>query len=133
RSDETTEVFIENTDQRIDLPWFWVKESEADDDPTEQEESKPSTFCNMSEIYTMLQKGKQYYTGYLKNKHNTDNAWLQGLIIHVEDDTGGCFSQYPLHADAQSQQYRWQVLPNSTTPKDFALSFGIRSQVGVSW
>ncbi|KFD61255.1 LOW QUALITY PROTEIN: hypothetical protein M514_13112 [Trichuris suis] len=128
RSDETTEVFIENTDQRIDLPWFWVKESEADDDPTEQEESKPSTFCNMSEIYTMLQKGKQYYTGYLKNKHNTDNAWLQGLIIHVEDDTGGCFSQYPLHADAQSQQYRWQVLPNSTTPKDFALSFGIRSQ-----
>ncbi|KFD45297.1 hypothetical protein M513_13826 [Trichuris suis] len=129
RSNGTTEVFIEETDQRTALPWLWVNTSATVEGPTEQKEPKLTTYCNMSEIYTMLQNGTLYHKGYLKNKHNTDNAWLEGTIIHLHDDAGGCFSQFPVNTEVQSRRYRWLVMPNSTTPVNFALSFGISSGV----
>ncbi|KFD59561.1 hypothetical protein M514_28259 [Trichuris suis] len=129
RSNGTTEVFIEETDDYTALPQLWVNTSTTVEGPTEPKESKLTTYCNMSEIYTMLQNRTQYHNGYLKNRYNTDNAWLEGTIIHPHDDTGGCFSRFPVNTEVQSRRYRWLVLPNSTTPRNFALSFGISSGV----
>ncbi|KFD45675.1 hypothetical protein M513_13447 [Trichuris suis] len=125
----TTKVLMEYTDDRVTLPRFWVKKDKIDADLIKRKVSKLALHCSQNDINVMVQTRQRFYTGYLKNKHNTDNAWLEGPIIHLHDQShSGCFSPYPTHTDARSRKYRWDVLPYTTTPRDFARTFGINSK-----
>ncbi|KFD45624.1 hypothetical protein M513_13496 [Trichuris suis] len=129
----TTKVLMEYTDDRVTLPRFWVKKDKIDADLIKRKVSKLSLYCSQDDINVMVQTRQRFYTGYLKNKHNTDNAWLEGPIIHLHDQShSGCFSPYPTHTDARSRKYRWDVLPYTTTPRDFARTFGINSNHGTT-
>ncbi|CDW59367.1 hypothetical protein TTRE_0000770001 [Trichuris trichiura] len=119
----TTKVLIEDSDDYTALPRFWVKNGPVDHNLIKKKLQKLNYRCNPSEINDMVITKQQYHTGYLKDKQNTDHAWLEGPIIHLHDNSAeGCFTPYPVHADVKSRQYRWIVVPDTTTPRDFALS-----------
>ncbi|CDW60820.1 hypothetical protein TTRE_0000921901 [Trichuris trichiura] len=119
----TTKVLVEDTDDYTALPRFWLKRGTIDEDYIKRKLLKLNLYCKESEISEMAKGGQQYYTGYLKNKENTDNAWVDGAVVHVHDPTGECFGPYPVHADVKSRKYRWQILPDTTTARDFAQTF----------
>ncbi|CDW55028.1 hypothetical protein TTRE_0000329901 [Trichuris trichiura] len=122
----TTKIIAEDTDDYIALPRFWVKKATIDSDLIKKKVQKLNKYCSPSEINVMVQTRQSYHVGYLKNKHNTDNAWLEGAIIHLHDNSDyGCFSPYPVHSEAANRRYRWRFLPDTTTPRDFARTFGI--------
>ncbi|KFD61728.1 hypothetical protein M514_26071, partial [Trichuris suis] len=84
---------------------FWVKQGTIDGDFIKRKVLKLNKYCKESEIGLMVKESQKYHRGYLKNKHNTDNAWLEGTIIHLHDDTGECFGPYPVHAEFESRRY----------------------------
>ncbi|CDW55027.1 hypothetical protein TTRE_0000329801 [Trichuris trichiura] len=125
-SSGTTKFIVEDTVNYIALPRFWVKKATIDADIIKRKVQKLNHYCNQSEINVMVQARQNYHDGYLKNRQNTDNAWLEGPIIHLHDNSDrGCFGPDPVHSEVPTRRYRWRVLPHTTTPRDFARIFGI--------
>ncbi|CDW55026.1 hypothetical protein TTRE_0000329701 [Trichuris trichiura] len=128
-SSGTTKYIVEQTGNYISLPRFWVKKATIDADVIKRKVQKLNQYCNPSEINVMVQTRQKYHVGYLKNRQNTDNAWLEGAIIHLHDNSDrGCFGPYPVHSEVATRQYSWQVLPHITTPRDFARTFGMSAK-----
>ncbi|KFD61730.1 hypothetical protein M514_10991 [Trichuris suis] len=120
-----TKVLVEDTDDYTALPQFWVKRGKVDDDLLMRKLLKLNMYCLDEMIKAMVKTKQRLHTGYLRNKHNTDNAWIEGDIVHLHDETGGCFTPYPIHAEVKSRQYRWLALPYFITPIVFARSFSV--------
>ncbi|KFD53029.1 hypothetical protein M513_06145 [Trichuris suis] len=67
--------------------------------------------CPRGELNALLKGGyKKLHEGYLKDPLNTDNAWMEGLIIHIHDALGSCFGSSTQPLGKRSKPYFWESL-----------------------
>ncbi|CDW56006.1 hypothetical protein TTRE_0000428001 [Trichuris trichiura] len=64
--------------------------------------------CSDDELLEIVDAKRLIHGGYLKDNLNTDNAWMEGFIIHLTDPNGNCF---PLPPASESSRYNWLNLP----------------------
>ncbi|XP_062263255.1 ADP-ribose pyrophosphatase, mitochondrial [Platichthys flesus] len=69
----------------------------------------PSERAKINEHITTLFKstGFQVYKGYVDDPRNTDNAWMETVVVNFHDDSGDSVSELPLHAGDDAGQVKW--------------------------
>ncbi|KFD49222.1 hypothetical protein M513_09873 [Trichuris suis] len=69
--------------------------------------SKEIGGCPQSELWHVVKGLKEVHSGYLKDRRNTDNAWMDGIIVHLHDQAGHCFGSKSSRAAQAKGVYSW--------------------------
>nr|XP_019958608.1 PREDICTED: ADP-ribose pyrophosphatase, mitochondrial isoform X1 [Paralichthys olivaceus] len=77
----------------------------------------PSEKAKIYERITKLFKstGFPVYKGYVDDPRNTDNAWMETVVVNFHDDSGNSVSELPLQAGDDAGQVKWADVDSSST------------------
>lgn len=69
---------------------------------------------NIGQLKEMVEKffdnGEEIYRGYVDDPRNTDNAWMETVVLHFHDESGDQVGQFPLHAGDDAAAICWMEL-----------------------
>merc|ERR1712055_20452 len=69
---------------------------------------------NVEDLTAMVDKffegGEEVYRGYVDDPRNTDNAWMETVVLHFHDESGDQVGQFPLHAGDDAAAICWMEL-----------------------
>ncbi|KFD46898.1 hypothetical protein M513_12220 [Trichuris suis] len=105
-----TEVLVEDKGNSTTLPQFIPENGTISQSFLKKCIRKLSDRCTDYEIKTMIKSMNLLHKGYLKHELNTDNAWMDGSIIHMHDDLGNCLIRPPKSISAPKGPYQWYPL-----------------------
>ncbi|KFD46900.1 hypothetical protein M513_12222 [Trichuris suis] len=78
--------------------------------------------CTDEELLSIVDAKRVLHAGYLKDRLNTDNAWMEGFIVHLNDPEGKCFRPPYEPSVSKSGRYTWLELPMNGSGIDDYLS-----------
>ncbi|KFD45674.1 hypothetical protein M513_13446, partial [Trichuris suis] len=70
--------------------------------------------CSDAELRLIVKRRRVLHEEYLKDRLNTDNAWMEGLIVHLHDSNGRCFGLMSHGRRSRKGRYHWASLPKGT-------------------
>ncbi|KAJ8972673.1 hypothetical protein NQ317_001693 [Molorchus minor] len=71
------------------------------------ETSKEQTEKEANMIKTFFKNGREIYKGYVDDPRNTDNAWMETVVMNFHDDAGTVVGKFNLRAGDDAQNVRW--------------------------
>jgi ADP-ribose pyrophosphatase len=69
------------------------------------DESKKSEL--KQQLDEMFKKAKPLFRGYVDDRRNTDNAWMETECVSIHDDTGDLFQLFPLSSGDDAVDVCW--------------------------
>ncbi|CDW59785.1 hypothetical protein TTRE_0000812501 [Trichuris trichiura] len=119
-----TEVLVEDNGNSTILPQFVPENGTINERFLKKSIRKISDRCTDYEIKAMIKSTNLLHEGYLKHELNTDNAWMNGSIIHMHDELGNCLVRPPKSISAPKGPYQWYSLSRrGITVNDYARRF----------
>lgn len=64
-------------------------------------------------IDNFFRKGRLIYKGYVDDPRNTDNAWVESVVVHYHDENGDKIGQLPLSAGDDACNVMWMDLTHN--------------------
>lgn len=52
----------------------------------------------------------QVFRGYVDDPRNTDNAWIETVVVNFHDNNGDIMSRVPLQAGDDAESVRWLAI-----------------------
>uniref|UniRef100_A0A5S6PYN1 Uncharacterized protein n=1 Tax=Trichuris muris TaxID=70415 RepID=A0A5S6PYN1_TRIMR len=121
------EVLVKNGSETFDLPQFIPEKRFISEQFLKKSIKNINDRCTNYEIDAMIKSRRTVHCGYLKHELNTDNAWMEGFIIHMHDATGSCLVQRPKKISAPSRTYIWYSLSRrGLLLEDFVKKFAVQ-------
>ncbi|OQR74928.1 deoxyhypusine hydroxylase-like [Tropilaelaps mercedesae] len=69
--------------------------------------NKGITVQQRNKINEFFRQGTEIYKGYVDDPRNTDNAWLETVVINFHDDKGDLVGNWSFQAGSDAREVRW--------------------------
>lgn len=90
---------------------------------------------NRKTIEKFFETGEVVYKGYVDDRRNTDNAWIETVAVNFHDDSGQTVGKIDLKAGDDAHNVRWMDIDNSLDLYASHLNFieAVVKRLGAHW